>query len=192
MLCHGWTTRRFAQPPRSAPVSGRGMRGSQQAATVASGGFLQVEGLAGWGFGWRGVVVEDLVNAASSALVTAMATDAWSWVKEGFVRIFGRGGVPVKSVGDRLEASRGELLVAAGDETVRARIESAWRTRILEHRRRPSRLDGGAVGARREGTCAELEFCLGWPDCPIGGRFRLCKPGGARIWSPIKQFRCVR
>lgn len=76
--------------------------------------------------------MEDLVNAASSALVTAMATDAWSWVKEGFVRIFGRGGVPVKSVGDRLEASRGELLVAAGDETVRARIESAWRTRILD------------------------------------------------------------
>lgn len=76
--------------------------------------------------------MDDLINAASSALVTAMTTDAWSWIKEGVVRIFGRGGVPLKSVENRLEASRGELINASGDETVRARIESAWRTRILD------------------------------------------------------------
>lgn len=76
--------------------------------------------------------MDDLINAASSALVTAMATDAWSWMKQGFVRIFGRAGAPAKSVENRLEASRGELVAAAGDETVRAAIESAWRTRILD------------------------------------------------------------
>jgi hypothetical protein len=76
--------------------------------------------------------VDDLVNAASSALVTAMATDAWSWVKEGFVRIFDRGGVPEKSIENRLEASCGELTIAAGDENIRARIESDWRTRIAD------------------------------------------------------------
>ena len=76
--------------------------------------------------------MEDLINAASSALVTAMATDAWSWVKQGFVRVFGRAGTPAKSVESRLEASRGELVAAAGDEAVRAAIESAWRTRILD------------------------------------------------------------
>lgn len=61
-----------------------------------------------------------------------MATDAWSWVKEGFVRIFDRGGVPEKSVENRLEVSRGDLAIADGDETIRARIESAWQTRILD------------------------------------------------------------
>jgi hypothetical protein len=91
-----------------------------------------VNALTGVRLGIEGAVVEDLINAASSALVTAMATDAWSWVKQGFVRIFGRAGAAPKSVENRLEASRGELVAAAGDETVRAGIESAWRTRILD------------------------------------------------------------
>lgn len=79
-----------------------------------------------------GTVVDDLIDAASSALVTAMATDAWSWVKQGFVRIFARAGRPAEAVEARLEASRGELVAAPGEDTVRAGIESAWRTRILD------------------------------------------------------------
>lgn len=77
----------------------------------------------------------ELLAAAASALVGAMATDAWEWAKTSFARLFG-GDDPARAeaVERRLEESRVELEGLSGQELVqaRSRLEAAWQARLSD------------------------------------------------------------
>ncbi|WP_446211020.1 hypothetical protein [Micromonospora sp. IBSANI012] len=75
----------------------------------------------------------ELLATAASALVGAMATDAWGWAKTSFARLFGRDDpARVEAVERRLEGSRSELEGLSGQEMVqaRSRLETAWQARL--------------------------------------------------------------
>ncbi|NJP35279.1 hypothetical protein [Micromonospora thermarum] len=77
----------------------------------------------------------ELLAAAGSALVGAMATDAWGWAKTNFARLFGRSDpARVEAVERRLEGSRAELEGLSGRELVqaRSRVAAAWQARLSD------------------------------------------------------------
>lgn len=73
------------------------------------------------------------IAAGATTLVTAMTTDAWTSVKQGFARLLGRGDPEREEAAERrLERSRQELTGRTGAELERARAEqeAAWRLRL--------------------------------------------------------------
>lgn len=76
-----------------------------------------------------------LAAAGSTALVSAMATDAWTSVKQGFARLLGRGDPErVEAAERRLERSRQELARRSGGELEQARADQAvaWKARLTD------------------------------------------------------------
>ncbi|MFY1691106.1 hypothetical protein [Plantactinospora sp. WMMB782] len=76
-----------------------------------------------------------LATAGATALVTAVATDAWDGVKTGFARLFGRGDAERTAVAQRrLERVENELVGRSGAELEAARdeIASQWRGRLAD------------------------------------------------------------
>ncbi|SCE91486.1 hypothetical protein GA0070607_3159 [Micromonospora coriariae] len=75
----------------------------------------------------------ELLAAAASALVGAMATDAWGWAKTSFAQLFGNSDrTHAEAAERRLEASRTELEGLSGEEllSARSRVEAAWQARL--------------------------------------------------------------
>src|SRR5215470_2089064 len=71
-----------------------------------------------------------LAVTGGSALVTAMATDAWNSIRAGFARLLGHGEpAQVAALENRMEAARAELEHLEGADLLRARAdqESLWR-----------------------------------------------------------------
>jgi hypothetical protein len=80
-------------------------------------------------------MMEALVAAAASALVGAMTTDAWGAAKEGFARVFTRGGKRQAELAEmRLTAAERQLEQAAADDRSRLREElaAAWQVRLRD------------------------------------------------------------
>jgi hypothetical protein len=76
-----------------------------------------------------------LASAGGTAVVAAMATDAWSSVRTRTARMFGRGDASRESAaGERLDRARAELAALSGAELERAaaRQRSAWTTRLAD------------------------------------------------------------
>src|SRR4051812_19134251 len=73
-----------------------------------------------------------LAAAGGSALVGAVATDAWRTAKAGFSHLLGRGDAGRTAAVERqLEASRAQLEAADGaDEQVRLVQQAAWTARL--------------------------------------------------------------
>jgi hypothetical protein len=76
-----------------------------------------------------------LAATGGSALVAAMATDAWNSIRAGFARLLGSGEpTRVAALEDRLEAARAELERMEGADLLRARAdqESLWRGELAD------------------------------------------------------------
>jgi hypothetical protein len=84
----------------------------------------------------RGAVVEaellTLAGTAASALVGAVAKDAWGAAKSGFARLLGRGDATrAEAVEQQLERTRGAVEAAgADDKTVRDQQQAVWAARL--------------------------------------------------------------
>lgn len=72
-----------------------------------------------------------LAKAGAATLVGLMVSDSWMQMKEGFARVFARGGMTDNAL-QHLETSRAELTAAQakGDGLAAAAIEAQWRTRL--------------------------------------------------------------
>lgn len=77
--------------------------------------------------------ISGLAAAGASAIVGAMATDAWNGAKQGFASLFSRSQPQaLNAVAAELEQSREEVL-AAGDEAqddLRSSQEDQWKARL--------------------------------------------------------------
>ncbi len=76
-----------------------------------------------------------LAAAGGTAVVSAMATDAWSVVRIRTARLLGRGEEEREAAAaERLNCARDELAVLSGAELaqVRTRQEAAWSTRLAD------------------------------------------------------------
>lgn len=74
-----------------------------------------------------------LAGAGATALVGAMATDAWQVTRNGFARLFGRGDSGREELAERrLDDAAAALARASDGEHDRVRLEMlpAWRTRL--------------------------------------------------------------
>jgi hypothetical protein len=75
-----------------------------------------------------------LAQSAATTLVGAAATDAWSTVRNGFVKIFGRDERAVVRADRQLDdtADQVRLAAAADREAVNGRLAVAWETRLAD------------------------------------------------------------
>jgi hypothetical protein len=84
------------------------------------------------GMGWEGIM-DDLALAAASALMTAMATDAWNEVRAGVVSLWRRiYPERVPAIESELVDARKELIVSrqAGDAEVEKELAADWRRKF--------------------------------------------------------------
>lgn len=75
-------------------------------------------------------MISELISSGAAAVVGAMSTDAWAWVKAEVTRLFGKSGAPADVVGRRLDASKAEIERVGSDAQQVARIEADWRVRL--------------------------------------------------------------
>ncbi|WP_066369998.1 hypothetical protein [Herbidospora mongoliensis] len=74
-----------------------------------------------------------LAATAGSAVVTAMATDAWEDVKARCAQLIGRGdGEAAGRQAERLESARAELLAADDRDQTAGALEAAWTVRLRD------------------------------------------------------------
>ncbi|GAB1818298.1 hypothetical protein [Herbidospora sp. RD11066] len=74
-----------------------------------------------------------LAATAGSAVVTAMATDAWEDVKARCAKLLGRGDETAgERQAERLESARAELLAADDREQTAGALEAAWTVRLRD------------------------------------------------------------
>jgi hypothetical protein len=76
-----------------------------------------------------------LAAVAGQTVVASASTDAWGATKRGISRLLGRGDPQRAQVAEgRLEATREQLIGAAGQELARVRAEQAsvWQTRLAD------------------------------------------------------------
>ncbi|MEU6552849.1 hypothetical protein ABZ915_21580 [Streptomyces sp. NPDC046915] len=76
-----------------------------------------------------------LATAGGAAVVQAAGTDAWSGLRQGLVRLIGRGDSGrERTVEERLDRTAGALVAARGQEAEALRIqeEAAWRGRFAD------------------------------------------------------------
>jgi hypothetical protein len=73
----------------------------------------------------------ELAGAGGTALVGAMATDAWQVARSGVARLFGRGG-PARQVGIEAQLDSNAVLVAQAEdpEAVRQSLVAVWRLEL--------------------------------------------------------------
>ena len=84
------------------------------------------------GMGWEGIM-DELALAAASALMTAMATDAWSEVRAGIVSLWRRVYPErVPAIESELVDARSELVASrqAGDAEVEKELAADWRRKF--------------------------------------------------------------
>ncbi|MFI7410327.1 hypothetical protein ACIBU0_16855 [Streptomyces sp. NPDC049627] len=77
--------------------------------------------------------IADLARTAGTTMVTLMATQAWEAARDGVVALWQRfQPARAESVGDELEATREDLLLAreAGDEASEAELAAEWQGRL--------------------------------------------------------------
>jgi hypothetical protein len=78
-----------------------------------------------------GEVAAELAGAGGSALVGAMATDAWQATRSGVARLFGRGGPARQSAIEAQLDDNATLVAQAGNpEEVRASLVPVWRGQL--------------------------------------------------------------
>jgi hypothetical protein len=78
-----------------------------------------------------GELVVELAGAGGSALVGAMATDAWQTTRSGIARLFGRGGSARQSaIEAQLDENAALVARAREPDEVRARLVPGWRVQL--------------------------------------------------------------
>ncbi|WAL71010.1 hypothetical protein OU787_05560 [Kitasatospora sp. YST-16] len=72
-----------------------------------------------------------LASAGGTALVGAMATDAWQTVRDGAARLFGRGGAAGQELVEaRLDRDAGLVALASEPERARQGLAPAWQVEL--------------------------------------------------------------
>jgi hypothetical protein len=78
-----------------------------------------------------GELAVELAGAGGTALVGAMATDAWQATRSGVVRLFGRGGADRQAAIEAQLDGNAALVAQAGDpDEVRASLVPVWRLQL--------------------------------------------------------------
>jgi hypothetical protein len=80
-------------------------------------------------------MLETLAVAGATALVGAMATDAWQAARAGFAKLFGRGGQQKRELADRrLDQAAAQVAHADHDnqDRVRGELLAAWQIRLQD------------------------------------------------------------